>query len=162
MKFLKIAGIGCLSLIVLLALVIFGLSRMIEPMSKKLNKQSEDKAKEMAQFFGKTNALLGGKFTELPLDSSIHDSTRSSIWEPKLKKYEEKFGKIKSIDSCWTIGNIKTFRSGFKEKNETVWGEFKCSMHTDSGKVEFEITGHKYSDVWKILNMKVDEKYILN
>jgi hypothetical protein len=161
MKFIKIAGIGCLSFIVIGAIAIFGLSRMIEPMSKKLNKQTEDKTKEMAQFFNNTNRLLGGKFSELPLDSSIHDSSKMVDWEPKFKKYEEKFGKIKSVDSCWTIGNMKTFWSGFKEKNETVWGEFKCKMDTDSGKVEFEIVGHKYSDMWKIQNMKVDEKYIM-
>jgi hypothetical protein len=161
MKFIKIAGIGCLSIIIIVALVIFGLSRMIEPMSKKFTKQTENKTKEMAQFLNNTNQLLGGKFSELPLDSSIHDSAKAMDWDPKWTKYEAKFGKIRSVDSCWTIGNMKTFWGSFKEKKETVWGEFKCKMVTDSGIVEFEIVGHKYSDMWKIMNMKVDEKYIL-
>lgn len=161
MKALKIAGIGCLSLIVIGGVLVFVGIQLIEPIGKKFDESTAKKNKEMASYFDSTAKLGGGEFTALPLDSSIHDSTRLEVWQPKFHKYSKRFGKIVSIDSCWLAGNMKTSYDGFDKSDEKVWGQFKCRFTSDSGKVEFEIVSRKYSGLWKINRMQVDEKYIL-
>jgi hypothetical protein len=161
MKGLKLAGIGCLSVIVVGIILIVAGIKLIEPIGKKFDESTAEQTREMAAHFDSASKAGFGQFNALPLDSSIHDSIRLAIWQPKFQKYSEKFGKIISIDSCWTIGNMKTFYKDFDKNNEEVWGQFKCRFRSDSGAVEFEIESRKYSKAWKIKGMQVDEKYIL-
>ena len=161
MNALKIAGIGCGSLILIGVAGGIAIWKMAGPIGEKMQAGFNGNAHEMGAFLEKTNGLFHGRFADLPLDSAIHDSARAEYWTPKFAKYESRFGAIRHFDTCWTNGNVKTMYSNFKKENQVVWGEFKCRLSTDSGAAEFQIVGHKYSGMWKISDMKVDEKYIM-
>jgi hypothetical protein len=161
MKAIIIVGIGCLSIIVFaFVLIVVGI-QLIGPFGEKIAESTAKMNREMAAYFDSTVKRGSGEFSALPLDSSIHDSTRLAEWQPRFQKYSKRFGRIASIDSCWLAGNMNTSYDGFDKDDETVWGQFKCRFTSDSGSVEFEIDGRKYSGVWAISRMQVDEKFIL-
>ena len=140
--------------------IVVAIVKLAGPISEKMQSGIAGVGIELADSLNQNIYRNKGDMSKLPLDSSISISMIQSYWNPKFEKYENRYGKLKAIDSCEIAGNFNSTKNIFAKKEsekEETWGVFQCYVESDSGKIELAIQCHKKNGNWSILELKIQE-----